>query len=48
MPTHLGNTHNTPLTDLHTYHQNPRRGDVNTIANSLRNWQHLDHDTAWD
>lgn len=36
MPTHLGNTHNTPLTDLHTYHQNPRRGDVNTIANSLR------------
>lgn len=36
MPTHLGTPSNHPTTELHTYHENPRQGDVTTIANSLR------------
>lgn len=32
----LGTPQTIPLQDLHTHHNNPRRGDVHAIANSLR------------
>ena len=34
--TKLGHTQTIPTNQLHTHHQNPRRGDVQAIADSLR------------
>lgn len=35
LPHGLGQTRTLPVTELHTHHNNPRRGDVTTIAHSL-------------
>lgn len=32
----LGQLHTLPLTDLHTFHRNPRKGNIDAIAASLR------------
>lgn len=34
--TKLGHTQTIPTNQLHTHHKNPRRGDVQAIADSLR------------
>lgn len=35
LPHGIGETATIPLPELHTHHQNPRRGDIDTIATSL-------------